>query len=36
MIAESIESRREMLEADLPEGLDREVRKMIVNFAVLN
>lgn len=36
MIAESIESRREMLEADLPEGLDPEVRKMIVNFAVLN
>jgi hypothetical protein len=36
MIAESIESRREMLEADLPQGLDPEVRKMIVNFAVLN
>ena len=36
MIAESIDSRREMLEADLPEGLDPEVRKMIVNFAVLN
>ena len=36
MIAESIESRREMLEADLPDGLDPEVRKMIVNFAVLN
>ncbi|NBB25264.1 hypothetical protein GVM20_09020 [Porphyrobacter sp. SLTP] len=36
MIAESIESRRDMLERDLPEGLDPEVRKMIVNFAVLN
>ncbi|MCR9178625.1 BLUF domain-containing protein [Erythrobacter sanguineus] len=36
MIAESIASRREMLESDLPEGLDPEVRKMIVNFAVLN
>ncbi len=36
MIAESIANRRDMLERDLPEGLDREVRKMIVNFAVLN
>lgn len=36
MIAESIDSRREMLERDLPLGLDPEVRKMIVNFAVLN
>ncbi len=36
MIAESIESRRDMLERDLPHGLDPEVRKMIVNFAVLN
>ena len=36
MIAESIESRRDMLERDLPRGLDPEVRKMIVNFAVLN
>lgn len=36
LIAESIESRREMLERDLPQGLDPEVRKMIVNFAVLN
>ncbi|GAB4480447.1 MAG: hypothetical protein OHK0018_11880 [Erythrobacter tepidarius] len=36
MIAESIASRREMLERELPEGLDPEVRKMIVNFAVLN
>jgi len=36
LIAESIESRREMLERELPHGLDPEVRKMIVNFAVLN
>ena len=36
LIAESIANRREMLERDLPEGLDPEVRKMIVNFAVLN
>lgn len=36
IIAESIESRRDMLERDLPHGLDPEVRKMIVNFAVLN
>jgi hypothetical protein len=36
LIAESIEARREMLERDLPQGLDHDVRKMIVNFAVLN
>lgn len=36
LIAESIAARREMLERDLPQGLDPEVRKMIVNFAVLN
>jgi hypothetical protein len=36
MIAERIESRRDMLERDLPRGLDPDVRKMIVNFAVLN
>jgi hypothetical protein len=36
LIAESIAQRREMLERDLPDGLDPEVRKMIVNFAVLN
>ena len=36
MIAESISNRREMLERDLPDGLAPEVRKMIVNFAVLN
>jgi hypothetical protein len=36
MIAESVANRREMLESDLPQGLDPEIRKMIVNFAVLN
>lgn len=36
LIAESIENRREMLEAELPDGLAPELRKMIVNFAVLN
>jgi hypothetical protein len=36
LIAENIANRRDMLERDLPEGLDPEVRKMIVNFAVLN
>ncbi len=36
IIAESIANRREMLERDLPQGIDPEVRKMIVNFAVLN
>jgi hypothetical protein len=36
MIAESIASRREMLEQELPDNLDPDVRKMIVNFAVLN
>jgi len=36
LIAESIDSRREMLERELPEGLDSGVHKMIVNFAVLN
>ncbi|MEL7199384.1 MAG: BLUF domain-containing protein [Pseudomonadota bacterium] len=36
MIAQSIEDRREMLDSDLPKGLDSEVRRMIMNFAVLN
>lgn len=36
LIAESIANRRDMLEGELPEGLDPELRKMIVNFAVLN
>lgn len=36
LIAESIANRREMLDAELPAGLDPHVRKMIMNFAVLN
>ncbi len=36
LIAESVEDRRAGLERDLPSDLDPEVRKMIVNFAVLN
>lgn len=35
-IAESIANRRELLEEGLPENLDSDVRKMILNFAVLN
>lgn len=35
-IAVPVESRRDALEAELPDGLDAETRKMIVNFAVLN
>ena len=36
MIAESIEKRRELINADLPEGLDAQTRKIITNFVVLN
>ncbi|ANK12329.1 BLUF domain-containing protein [Erythrobacter neustonensis] len=36
LIAESIANRRDMLERELPEGLEPDLRKMIVNFAVLN
>ncbi len=36
MIAESVEIRRELLEAELPEGLDSQTRKIITNFVVLN
>ncbi|MBV7258571.1 BLUF domain-containing protein [Erythrobacter crassostreae] len=36
MIADSVDMRRETLEADLPAGLDLQIRKMITNFAVLN
>ncbi|MDJ0643494.1 MAG: BLUF domain-containing protein [Erythrobacter sp.] len=35
-IAESVESRKQTLDAELPDDLDPETRKMIVNFAVLN
>lgn len=36
MIAESVDNRREALEAELPASLDPQIRKMILNFAVLN
>ena len=36
MIADSVEKRREQLEAELPDGLDPETRKIVTNFAVLN
>ncbi|NQX95351.1 MAG: BLUF domain-containing protein [Erythrobacter sp.] len=36
MIAESVEKRRELLEAELPEGLDPQTRKIVTNFVVLN
>jgi hypothetical protein len=36
LIAESVANRRQLLEQDLPQDLDGEVRKMILNFAVLN
>lgn len=36
MIAESVAKRRELLEAELPDGLDSQTRKIITNFVVLN
>ncbi len=36
MIAESVETRRATLEAELPATLDDETRKVVMNFAVLN
>ncbi|MEM7701400.1 MAG: BLUF domain-containing protein [Pseudomonadota bacterium] len=36
MIAESVERRRELLEAELPETLDPQTRKIVTNFVVLN
>ncbi|MDJ0978474.1 MAG: BLUF domain-containing protein [Erythrobacter sp.] len=36
MIAESVEKRRDLLKADLPEGLDAQTSKIITNFVVLN
>jgi hypothetical protein len=36
VIAESVERRREQLEAALPKGLDDQTRTIIMNFAVLN
>ena len=35
-IAEAIEVRQERLEEELPEGIDPELRKIVLNFAVLN
>jgi len=35
-IAESVDSRRASLEAEIPDALDSQTRKIIVNFAVLN
>lgn len=36
LIAENVERRREVLETELPETIDRQIRKIIMNFAVLN
>ena len=36
MIAESVEMRRKLLDADLPPGLEPDLRKIIINFVVLN
>ncbi len=36
LIAQSVEDRKQLLEAELPESLDETVRQTIVNFAVLN
>ncbi|MEP0189371.1 MAG: BLUF domain-containing protein [Erythrobacter sp.] len=35
-IAQNVEKRRELLEADLPAAIDPEVRRIILNFATLN
>lgn len=35
-IAESVDTRRELLERDLPQNLDDQVRNMILNYAMLN
>ncbi|MEM6907632.1 MAG: BLUF domain-containing protein [Pseudomonadota bacterium] len=36
LIAENVATRREILDRDLPSGLDPETRRIIMNFAVLN
>lgn len=36
MIAESVEMRRNLLEAELPPGLESDLRKIIINFVILN
>ena len=35
-VADSVEKRRKALNEELPEGLNAETRKLIMNFAVLN
>ena len=35
-LSESADTRRERLEADLPAGLNPQLRQMILNFALLN
>ena len=36
LIAESVEARMQLLDAELPAKLDQDIRKIISNFAVLN
>jgi len=36
LIGESVSGRRSQLERDLPEGLDDQTRRIILNFATLN
>lgn len=36
LISESVENRRELLSEELPKGLNPEIRRVIMNFAVLN
>jgi hypothetical protein len=36
LIAESVAGRRDLLERDLPDGLDDQTRRIILNFAILN
>ena len=35
-IAESVTKRREALQEQLPDGLDPQTRKIVINFAILN
>ena len=36
VLAQSVEERQRTLDAALPDRLDREIRRLILNFAVLN
>ena len=36
LVAESVKDRREKLDTELPDTLDAEARRLIMNFAVLN